>query len=47
MGLVYVGLAWAEGVRSLAINWGGTRAEILSRSAKSALNAVRLFLLNG
>jgi nicotinamide-nucleotide amidase len=47
VGLVYVGLAWAEGVRSLAINWGGTRAEILSRSAKSALNAVRLFLLNG
>lgn len=46
VGLVYVGLAWPGGVRSFSINWGGTRAEIISRAAKSALNAVRLFLLN-
>jgi nicotinamide-nucleotide amidase len=45
VGLVYVGLAWAGGVSSHSFNWGGTRTEIQSRSAKLALNRVRLHLL--
>jgi nicotinamide-nucleotide amidase len=44
VGLVYVGLAWAGGVASYHFNWGGTRTEIQSRSAKLALNRVRLHL---
>ena len=44
VGLVYVGLAWAGGVTSQSWNWGGTRTEIQSRSAKLALNRVRLHL---
>jgi nicotinamide-nucleotide amidase len=44
VGLVYVGLAWAGGVASYSFNWGGTRTEIQSRSAKLALNRVRLHL---
>ncbi len=45
VGLVYVGLAWAGGVASFPFNWTGTRIEIQSRTAKQALNAVRLKLL--
>jgi len=45
VGLVYVGLAWAEGVVSQSINWGGTRLEVQSRTAKLALNRLRLHLL--
>jgi nicotinamide-nucleotide amidase len=45
IGLVYVGLAWAGGVASYPFNWAGTRTEIQSRTAKQALNAVRLKLL--
>ena len=45
VGLVYVGLAWAGGGASTAFNWAGTRTEIQSRTAKQALNAVRLKLL--
>ena len=45
VGLVYVGLAWAGGVSSLPFNWSGTRIEIQSRTAKQALNTVRLKLL--
>jgi nicotinamide-nucleotide amidase len=45
VGLVYVGLAWEEGAISLSFNWGGTRAEVQSRTAKMALNVVRLHLL--
>jgi nicotinamide-nucleotide amidase len=44
VGLVYVGLAWAGGAASCSFNWGGTRTEIQSRSAKLALNRVRLHL---
>jgi nicotinamide-nucleotide amidase len=47
VGLVYVGLAHAGGARSTSWNWLGTRAEIQSRSAKLALNLVRLHLLKG
>lgn len=45
VGLVFIGLAWAGGVKSFQVNWFGSRGEIRSRSAKSALNALRLHLL--
>jgi nicotinamide-nucleotide amidase len=46
-GLVYVGLAWDGGVSSVRFSWAGTRAEIQRRTAKLALNRVRLHLLRG
>ena len=45
VGLVYVGLAWAGGVRSQSYNWAGTRHEVQSRTAKQALNLLRRHLL--
>jgi nicotinamide-nucleotide amidase len=45
IGLVYVGLAWDGGVVSQSFNWGGTRAEVQTRTAKLALNRLRLHLL--
>jgi nicotinamide-nucleotide amidase len=44
-GLVYVGLAWDGGVSSVRFSWSGSRAEVQSRTAKLALNRVRLHLL--
>jgi competence/damage-inducible protein CinA-like protein len=45
VGLVYVGLATADGVKSYKYNWFGTRQEVQSRTAKMALNVVRLALI--
>lgn len=45
VGLVYVGLAWPGGVSSVRFSWTGTRAEVQRRTAKLALNRVRLHLL--
>jgi nicotinamide-nucleotide amidase len=45
VGLVYVGLAWDVGSSSKSFNWAGTRQEVQSRTAKLALNMVRLHLL--
>jgi nicotinamide-nucleotide amidase len=45
VGLIYVGLAWDTGVSAQSFSWIGTRAEVQSRTAKFALNRVRLRLL--
>jgi nicotinamide-nucleotide amidase len=45
VGLVYVGLAWDGGSSKVQYSWSGTRQEVQSRTAKLALNQVRLHLL--
>jgi nicotinamide-nucleotide amidase len=44
-GQVYVGLAWEGGAGASAFTWPGTRAEVRRRTAKMALNRVRLHLM--
>jgi nicotinamide-nucleotide amidase len=44
VGLACVAVAWSGGVRSQTFSWIGTRAEVQSRTAKLALNCVRLHL---
>ena len=44
-GTVFVGLAWEGGSASAGFSWSGTRAEVQRRTAKLALNRVRLYLL--
>jgi nicotinamide-nucleotide amidase len=45
VGTAYIGLAHASGCDVVRWGWIGTRAEVMSRTAKVALNAVRLALL--
>ncbi len=44
VGTVFVGLAWDGGADARGHSWLGTRVEIQSRTAKMALNRVRLHL---
>jgi nicotinamide-nucleotide amidase len=47
VGTVHVGLAWEGGTAVTSFNWPGTRTEVRRRTAKLALNRVRLQLMRG
>jgi nicotinamide-nucleotide amidase len=44
-GMVFTALAWDGGVRAATHSWTGTRDEVRRRTAKMALNMVRLHLM--
>jgi nicotinamide-nucleotide amidase len=46
VGTVFVGLAWDGGSSSSGFSWTGARTEVQRRTAKLALNRVRLHLLS-
>jgi nicotinamide-nucleotide amidase len=45
VGMAFVGLAWEGGSAAYGFGWTGTRQEVQRRTAKTALNRVRLHLL--
>ena len=45
-GTVFIGLAWDGGSSSSGFSWTGARTEVQQRTAKLALNRVRLHLLS-
>jgi len=45
VGQVFIGVAWDGGAVSQSFRWPGSRAEVQSRTAKLALNRLRLHLL--
>jgi nicotinamide-nucleotide amidase len=46
VGLAYVGLAWEGAVKHHQVNWiGSERLDVMSRTAKAALNELRLLLM--
>lgn len=46
VGLAYIGLAWEDGVKHHQVNWiGSERLDVMSRTAKAALNELRLRLM--
>jgi nicotinamide-nucleotide amidase len=46
VGLAYIGLAWDGGVKHHQVNWiGSERLDVMSRTAKAALNELRLLLM--
>jgi nicotinamide-nucleotide amidase len=47
VGLVFAALAWEGGKGSTNFSWTGTRSEVRKRTAKMAVNRVRLHLLRG
>jgi nicotinamide-nucleotide amidase len=46
VGRAYVGMAWDGGAQVREVNWFGNRVEIQSRTARSALNELRLWMLH-
>jgi nicotinamide-nucleotide amidase len=46
IGTVFVAVASKYGVTSVPFSWGGTRTEIQRRTARLALNRIRLFLIS-